>query len=54
MRFREIMSSSLLRRSGDVRTIFITGALIPGTKRSVASLLDITDRVRAERALRET
>ena len=41
-------------RSGDVRTIFITGALIPGTKRSVASLLDITDRVRAESALRET
>jgi PAS domain S-box-containing protein len=41
-------------RSGDVRTIFITGALIPGTKRSVASLLDITDRVRAERAFRES
>ncbi len=41
-------------RSGNVRPIFMTIALIPGTKRSVASLLDITDRKRMEEALRES
>ena len=35
-------------RSGDIRTIFLTVDMIPGTKRSVASLMDITERKRAE------
>ena len=43
-----------VRRSGEKRTIFMTSALIPGTKKNIASLLDITDRVRAERALRDS
>ncbi len=43
-----------VRRSGEKRTIFLTSALIPGTKKNIASLLDITDRVRAERALRDS
>ncbi len=43
-----------VRRSGEIRTIFMTSALIPGTRRNIASLLDITDRVQAEKALRES
>ena len=43
-----------VRRSGETRTIFMTSALIPGTKKNIASLLDITDRVQAERALRDS
>ncbi len=41
-------------RTGEARTMFMTVALIPGTHRSVCSLLDITDRERAEKALRES
>jgi PAS domain S-box-containing protein len=41
-------------RSGQMRTMFMTVALIPGTDKSVGSLLDITDRERAENALRES
>ncbi len=43
-----------LRRSGETRTIFMTSALIPGTNKNIASLLDITDRVQAEKALRDS
>ncbi len=43
-----------VRRSGETRTIFMTSALVSGTKKNIASLLDITDRVRAERALRDS
>ena len=43
-----------LRRSRETRTIFMTSALIPGTRKNIASLLDITDRVQAERALRDS
>jgi PAS domain S-box-containing protein len=39
-------------RQGGVRDIFVTIAMIPGTKKSVASLLDITERKRAEEALK--
>lgn len=35
-------------RQGGVRDVFLTVAMIPDTGRSVASLLDITDRKRAE------
>jgi PAS domain S-box-containing protein len=31
-------------RAGNIKDIFLTTAMIPGTKKSVASLLDITDR----------
>ena len=44
----------LLTKSGAVRDIHLTIDTIPGTKKSVASLLDITDRKRAEEALRES
>ena len=35
-------------KSGDIRSIFLTVDTIPGTKRSVASLRDVTERKRAE------
>ena len=41
-------------KSGDIRSIYISIDVIPGTKKSIASLLDITDRKRAEDALRES
>ncbi|MDO9036452.1 MAG: PAS domain S-box protein [Methanoregula sp.] len=37
-----------ITRSGTIRKIFLTIDMIPGTKRSVASLMDITDRIRAQ------
>lgn len=33
-----------INREGEMRNIFLTVAMIPGTKRSVASLLDVTSR----------
>jgi two-component system cell cycle sensor histidine kinase/response regulator CckA len=39
---------------GEIKDIFLRIGLIPGTKRSVASLLDITSRKQAERALKES
>ncbi len=41
-------------KSGDIRDIYLTIDVIPGTKKSVASLMDISDRKRAEEALRES
>ncbi len=38
-------------RQGNVKDIFATVAMIPGTKKSATSLLDITGRKRAEEAL---
>ncbi|MDP2816084.1 MAG: PAS domain-containing sensor histidine kinase, partial [Rectinemataceae bacterium] len=38
-------------KSGDIRHIFLTIDVIPGTKKSVASLMDITERKRMEDAL---
>ncbi|MCX5828042.1 MAG: PAS domain S-box protein [Deltaproteobacteria bacterium] len=38
----------LVHRDGFIRDIYLTVDIIPGTKRTVASLLDITDRKRAE------
>ena len=37
-------------RHGDIRDIFLTVAMIKGTKKSIAALLDITERKRAEEA----
>ena len=34
----------LLTKSGDTRNILLTIDMFPGTKRSIASLIDITDR----------
>jgi len=39
-------------REGDIRDVYMTVAMIPGTKKSVASFLDITERKRAEEALK--
>ena len=41
----------VVTKSGEIRTIFLSIDMIPGTKRSVASLMDITERKRAEEAL---
>jgi len=39
-------------RFGNTKDIFMTISMIPGTKKSIASLLDITDRKKAEDKLR--
>lgn len=41
-------------RSGTTHAVEVTIGLIPGTNRSVMSLLDVTERKRAERALQES
>ena len=41
-------------KSGDIRNIYLSIDVIPGTKKSVASLLDITGRKRVEEALKES
>jgi len=41
-------------RAGTVKNIFLTVAIIPGTKKRVASLLDITERKAAEKRLQES
>jgi PAS domain S-box-containing protein len=41
-------------KSGEVRNIFLSIDLIPGSKRSIASLLDVTESKRAEQAVRES
>lgn len=43
--------TKLIDKNGNVRDVFVTAALIPGMKRSIASLLDITDRKRDMKAL---
>jgi len=41
-------------KTGEIRTISLTIEVIPGTKQSVASLMDITERKQAEKDLRES
>ena len=41
-------------KSGDIRAIYLTIGVIPGTKMSIASLLDITERKRADENLNHT
>ncbi|MCX6689914.1 MAG: PAS domain S-box protein, partial [Methanoregula sp.] len=43
-----------VRKNGEVRNIFLSIDVIPGTKKSIASLLDITGYKKAEQALRES
>jgi PAS domain S-box-containing protein len=43
----------LVDKRGDVRDIIITISMIPGTRRSVASFVDITERKRAEETLKK-
>jgi len=45
---------SLIDSKGRIRNIFLTVDMIPGTSKSVASLLDITERKEAERKLKES
>ncbi len=45
---------TLLTRSGERRRISLTIDLIPGTKKSIVSLIDVTDRIRAEEALKRS
>lgn len=42
----------LITKSGDIRDIFLTVDKIPGTRDTITSLIDITERKRAEEALR--
>ena len=41
-------------RQGDVKTVFIQKGFIPQTKQSIASIIDITPRKKAEQALQES
>lgn len=41
-----------INKNGDVKNTLITVVMMPGTKKSVASLLDITERKRAEEKLK--
>jgi PAS domain S-box-containing protein len=40
-----------LRRNGEIRNMICTVAMIPGTKKSIASMVDLTERTKAEEAL---
>jgi PAS domain S-box-containing protein len=44
----------LIDRQGDVKDILLTIDMIPGTKKSVASFLNITERKKTEKAFRES
>jgi len=44
----------LITRAGKIRNILLTIGMIPGTKRSIASLSDITGLKQTEKALRES
>ncbi len=41
-----------VRKNGEIRTIYLSIDVIPGTQKSIASLLDITERKRAENVVR--
>jgi len=43
-----------VRKSGEIRTIFLSIDVISGTQKSIASLLDITEYKKAEQALRQS
>ncbi len=44
----------LINRMGEMRQVAVFAELLPGTRRTVASLLDITDKKKVEEALRRT
>jgi diguanylate cyclase (GGDEF)-like protein/PAS domain S-box-containing protein len=52
-RVPKVYEFNLINKQGAVRNISMTVAIIPGTMKSVASLLDITERKEAERKLQE-
>jgi PAS domain S-box-containing protein len=41
-------------KTGDIRDTLLTITLVPGTKKSIASLIDITERKKAEEALKNS
>lgn len=41
-------------KHGNIKDVFIQTSMIPGTKRSIASIIDVTSRVKAEEALRRS
>lgn len=43
----------LINKYGNIKQISLTVAMIPGTKKSIASIIDITDRQQAEKKLQE-
>ncbi len=45
---------NIRNRHGDVRTVFIQTGIIPETNKSIASIIDITPRKKAEEALQES
>jgi PAS domain S-box-containing protein len=45
---------SMTNRQGDVKTVFIQLGLIPESEQSIASIIDITPRIKAEEALKES
>jgi PAS domain S-box-containing protein len=49
----ENYEARFLDSEGNIRDVLVTAAMIPGTRTSIASLLDITERKNAERALKE-
>ncbi|MDE4907678.1 PAS domain S-box protein [Methanogenium marinum] len=44
----------LIHKNGDIRTISLTVAMIPGTRKSIVSLIDITESKEAEKRTRFT
>ena len=45
---------NLKNRQGDIKTVFIQSGMIPETNQSIASIIDITSRKKAEEALQES
>jgi PAS domain S-box-containing protein len=45
---------NMRNRQGEVKTVFIQLGIIPETKQSIASIIDITPRKKAEKALQES
>ncbi|MEE9504001.1 MAG: PAS domain S-box protein, partial [Thermodesulfobacteriota bacterium] len=44
----------LVDKDGNIKNVFIQVGMIPGTKKSIASIIDITPQKQAEKALRES
>lgn len=45
---------SIKTKSGDIKSVYLTATLIPGTKKSLVSMVDITSRKKAEAALQKS
>ena len=50
----ESYEAQLIDKEGNIRIILINVAMIPGTKRSIASLLDLTERKKIEKELADS